>query len=126
MPTDNEQDIKTTLAETSQLFQQALDRLEVEQEQYWSSLTKEQQLLAFCAVVRRIHKGELQDRGTYRYVLYNVFGFGAEAYAAAQFAGYMAIHNSIFDYNHETRLLQAFCSKYNIEDPEKKITEFLI
>jgi hypothetical protein len=45
--------------------------------------------------VRRIHKGEVEDRGSYRHVLYSVFGFGPEAYTLAQGAGYLDIHNSI-------------------------------
>lgn len=114
------------LHKLSEIFMQAMNELELEQEQYWDSLTKEQQLKAFCAVVRRIHKGELEDKGTYRYVLYQVFGFGPESYAQAQMAGFLALHNSIFDYNHESKLLKAFCTKYQIEDYENKITEFLI
>jgi hypothetical protein len=57
--------------------------------------SKEQQLNAFCAVVRRIYKGELEDKGTYRYVLYNIFGFGPESYVPAQMAGFLGLHNSI-------------------------------
>ena len=85
----------SAMAEFSQLFQQAMDALEVEQEQYWESLTKDQQLMAFCAVARRIHKGDVEQRGSYRYVLYQVFGFGPEAYAPAQLAGYLSLHNLI-------------------------------
>lgn len=125
MDTDNKS-LSEVMTETSELFQQAIDAMEVEQENYWNSLSKEQQLMAFCAVVRRIYKGDIEDQGTYRYVLYQVFGFGPEAYAAAQFAGYLSLHNSIFTNNHEARLLSAFCKKYNIEDAENKISEFLI
>ena len=103
-----------------------MDRIKEEEEAYWNSLSKEDQLKAFCAVIRRIHQAELIDKGTYRYALYNVFGFGPESYAPAQMAGFLDIHNSIFDYDHEFGLLKAFCVKYNIEDAEKKITEFLI
>jgi hypothetical protein len=77
------------------LYQEAMESFEKEQEEYWNSLTKEQQLKAFCAVVRRIYKGELVDQGSYRYVLYDVFGFGPEAYTQAQDAGYLDIHNAI-------------------------------
>jgi len=78
-------------------FKEAMDALEADQEEYWNSLSKEDQLNAFCAVARRIYKGDIIDRGSYRYVLYQVFGFGPEAYAAAQVAGYLSIHNAIFD-----------------------------
>lgn len=84
------------LEETSNAFMTAMNILKDEQEAYWDSLTKEEQLKAFCAVARRIHEGEVILGGTYRYVLYNVFGFGPEAYAQAQLAGYLDIHNAIY------------------------------
>jgi hypothetical protein len=70
--------------------------VEKESEVYWNSLSKEDQLKAFCAVSRRIHQGELVERGTYRYVLYDVFQFGPEAYAPAQMANYLEIHNALY------------------------------
>lgn len=123
---DDKQEALRDLEEISRVFNEAMDEIERESEAYWNSLSKEQQLQVFCAVARRIHKAELVDKGSYRYALYNVFGFGPESYAPAQMAGYLAIHNSIFDHEHETRLLNAFCVKYNIDDAEKKVREFLI
>lgn len=107
------------LQEFGKVFNEAMNKMEVKQEEYWNSLTKEQQLDAFCAVVRRIYRGEIEENGSYRYVLYNVFGFGPEAYAPAQMAGYLAIHNQIFGEDHETRLLEQFCkTKLNMADTE--------
>jgi hypothetical protein len=83
------------IQEVSNHFNDAMKKIEEDQEKFWSSLSKEDQLKAFCAVSRRIFKGEIEEKGSYRYVLYNVFGFGPEAYAQAQVAGYLAIHNSI-------------------------------
>jgi hypothetical protein len=74
-----------------------MDVIQKDSEDFWNSLSKEDQLKAFCAVSRRIHKGEIEDRGSYRYVLYDVFGFGLEAYVQAQVSGYMDIHNAIFE-----------------------------
>ena len=126
MNENKQDDFLKSMEEISKVFNEAMDELEKEQEAYWNSLSKEDQLKAFCAVTRRIHKAELVDKGSYRYALYNVFGFGPESYAQAQLAGYLNIHNSIFDHDHESRLLEAFCTKYNIEDADKKVTEFLI
>lgn len=64
-------------------------------EAFWNGLTKEQQLQAFCAVVRRIHDGDIKEQHTFRGVLYGVFGFGPNAYAPAMYAGYMDIHNAL-------------------------------
>ena len=80
-------------------FREAYDQIMVDEEKaseiFWNSLCQEDQLKAFCAVVRRIHKGEVEDRGSYRHVLYSGFGFGPEAYTLAQGAGSLDIHNSI-------------------------------
>jgi len=90
------QELQDALEEASKVFNEAMKELEDKSEQYWNSLTKEQQLDAFCAISRRIYRGEIEQQGSYRYVLYDVFGFGTEAYAQAQLAGYLAIHNSIY------------------------------
>ena len=113
MPTD-EQTLKAW-DELSELFNNAMNEIEQQHEEYWNSLTKEQQLAAFCAVSRRIHQGELVDQGSYRHVLYSVFGWGPEAYAPAQLAGYLEIHNSIYAPDHDRRLLEEFCKRFDIQ-----------
>ena len=105
-------DLLDTLDKISNSFNEAMDQLEIEQEEYWNSLSKEQQLNAFCAVARRIYKGDIELNGSYRYVLYEVFGFGPEAYAPAQMAGYLSIHNAIFTASQERKLLEDF-AKFN-------------
>lgn len=85
------------LVETGNAWMEDMKATEDQQEQFWNSLSKEDQIKCFCAVSRRIYKGEIEDRGTYRYVLYEVFHFGPEAYVQAQDAGYLAIHNTIWD-----------------------------
>jgi hypothetical protein len=90
-------DLDKALEDFETEFNQRMQEIEKESERYWNSLSKEDQLKAFCAISRRIHKGELEDRGTYRYVLYQVFGFGPEAYASAQMSGYLEIHNALFE-----------------------------
>lgn len=76
-------------------FNKAMKEIEEDQEKFWSSLSKEDQLKAFCCVSRRLVEGEIKNPRSYRGVLYSVFGFGPEAYAQAQCAGFLAIHNSI-------------------------------
>jgi len=104
------------LSELGQRFQKVIDAMEKEQEEYWNSLTKEQQLMAFCAISRRIYDGEIKQKGSYRYVLYDVFGFGPEAYMPAQMAGYLSIHNAIFDAEHESELLNAFAKVLGFDE----------
>lgn len=91
------------ISKFSEFLNSALKEIENEQETYWNSLSKEEQLKVFCCVVRRIYEGEIAERRSYRGVLYDTFGFGFEAYVQAQDAGYLAIHNSIFDGNDDRK-----------------------
>jgi len=111
--------------EISKHFNDVMKRVETEQEVFWNTLTKEEQLKAFCAVSRRIYQAEIVDQGSYRHALYTVFGFGPEAYAQAQLAYYLAIHNSIIPEDYDQRLLSSFCEKYNISEYQDKIDNFL-
>lgn len=114
------------LIELSKQFTDVMNEIEKNSEEYWNSLSKEHQLAAFCAVSRRIYQAEIVDQGTYRHALYGVFGFGPEAYAPAQLAGYLAIHNSIMASDHDERLLKAFCVKFGIEDADAKIRDYFL
>jgi hypothetical protein len=89
--------INSDFDDYSKLFNGVVAEIEKESEEFWNSLTKDQQLKVFCAVSRRIFKGEIQEQGTFRYVLYDTFGFGPEAYVPAQMSGYLSIHNALFD-----------------------------
>jgi hypothetical protein len=123
-----EQD-KVALDEVSRAWNEAMDEIEQDSEKYWNSLSKEDQLKVFCAVSRRIYKGDIVEQGTYRYVLYNVFEFGPEAYAPAQLAGYLAIHNAIYSETHEQDVLETFAQKCFGVDKEvakQKVMEFYL
>ena len=73
---------------------------EQECDAYWDSLSKEDQLKAFYSVCKRIHKGDVEELGSYRYVLYDVFGFESNAYRTGMDCGYFSIHNLIFEALH--------------------------
>ena len=92
---NEEQDNKFNFDEVSDAYEKIMKQIEQEQEEYWNTLSKDDQLKAFCAVVRRIVQGELRDKGSYRWVLYDVFGFGPEAYVRGMDCGFMALHNAI-------------------------------
>jgi hypothetical protein len=66
---------------------------------WWNDLTQQEREQAFYAVVKRIYKAEIQDKGTYRYALYDVFGFDGGMYMQGMDCGYMALHNAIYDGN---------------------------
>jgi hypothetical protein len=62
---------------------------------FWNALSYEDKCNAFHAVVSRIFDGDIKQHGTYRYVLYDVFGFEPDMYMRGMDCGYMALHNSI-------------------------------
>lgn len=63
-------------------------------DKFWDSLSYEQKMMAFYSVCTRIHRGDIVDKGSYRYVLYQIFGFGPESYELGLNCGYLDIHNS--------------------------------
>lgn len=83
------------LQEVGQMQKESKEKYEEEVNEYWNSLDYEDQLKAFYAVCQRIYKGDVIDKGSYRYVLYDVFDFGPEAYALGMDCGYMYLHNAI-------------------------------
>jgi len=82
--------------ETQPTFQEKMAKEEKESEAFWNSLSAEQQLQAFCAVMRRIYRGEIEEGRTYRGMLYDVFKFPPKSYAIAQMSGFLTIHNCIW------------------------------
>ena len=85
------------LAELSQEMEKHREEYEAANDAWWNRLTEQEREDAFYAVCKRIHKGDLVDNGSYRYVLYDTFGFDHGMYVDGMNCGYMAIHNAIFD-----------------------------
>ena len=50
------------LKDIGRVFNTALEQIKQKSENYWNSLTKEQQLDAFCAISRRIYRGEIEQQ----------------------------------------------------------------
>lgn len=73
------------------------DAKEKEANDFWDSLSYDDKCNAFHAVVSRIFDGDIKQRGSYRYVLYDVFKFSPDMYTRGMDCGYMALHNAIFD-----------------------------
>lgn len=70
---------------------------EAKNDKWWNNLTETEREEAFYAVCKRIRKADIEDKGSYRYALYDVFGFDLSMYGRGMDCGYMDIHNSIFD-----------------------------
>ena len=85
------------LSELGQEQEAARDRFESKVDGWWDTLSEQDREWAFYSVCKRLHQGEIKERGSYRYVLYNVFGFDPGMYARGMDCGFMALHNAIFD-----------------------------
>jgi hypothetical protein len=83
------------LEELRQSVQERTKQLALEDYEWWNALPYEERLRAFRSVCRRIQQGDVIERGSYRHVLYEVFGFDADAYVDGMDCGYMDIHNLI-------------------------------
>lgn len=92
------------------LMAESLKKYEKDSSDFWNSLSYEEKLMAFYAVCKKIHDGDLNERGSYRHVLYDVFGFKTDAYSLGINCGYMNIHNSmvpVSDQNREKEIATA-------------------
>ena len=96
MTDENARKALDELAALGQEVQKFKKEYEAKNDAWWNGLTEKEREDAFYAVCKRIHKGDIIDQGTYRYVLYDVFGFGPGMYEAGMDCGYMDIHNSIW------------------------------
>lgn len=93
------------LSEMSEQMNADAARYEQENDAWWNGLTETEREDAFYAVVKRIYQGEIKERGSYRYVLYEVFGFGPQMYMLGMECGYMELHNAIYTHE-EMRVLR--------------------
>jgi len=77
-------------------YKEATEQYEADNNEWWDKLSEEDREKAFYAVCKRIHKGDYEKNGSYRYVLYQVFGFDMSMYGVGMDCGYMDLHNAIF------------------------------
>jgi exonuclease VII small subunit len=108
-------------------FSYEMNLLQFQEESFWSSLSKEEQLSAFNCVIRRLHRGEIEEERSYRGILYDLFEFGYESYIRAQSAGFISIHNSIMNRNQQAEQLKRFAKSLGIENEkiEESVNRFL-
>ena len=95
MTVEKSNTLMDALSAASEVYQAAAKQYEDETNAWWESLSYDDKLRAFYSVVKRINEGDVVQQGTYRYVLYDVFGFGPDSYGIGIECGYMRLHNSI-------------------------------
>lgn len=109
------------LSELGELFEEIQRDYDTETDAWWESLSEDHRQAAFYSVLKRLVKGELRDRGTYRYVLYDVFGFDASSYLMGMNCGYMELHNSIYTQEEMRELRDRELASKGIKVTVKKV-----
>lgn len=94
-PDNKKEQLFEVLDELRQAQQKFRENYEIMNDAWWNGLSEEERQEAFYAVCKRIHKAELEQRGSYRDALYDVFGFDIDMYGKGMDCGYMNIHNAI-------------------------------
>lgn len=95
------EDAMRELTDIGQKMEEAKNEYEAQNDTWWNSLSQQEREDAFYAVCKRIYDGEIKEKGSYRYILYNIFGFDAGMYIRGMDCGFMCIHNSIVNYDNE-------------------------
>lgn len=114
------QEVMDALHESGKDFNKAMDAYQQMANSYFSSLEPEEQLWAFCSIVDKLCQGELDEGRSYRGILYETFGWGPEAYAPAQCAGFLGLHNAIYRFEDLEVVMTNTLKELEIEvDPEK-------
>ena len=85
------------MEEIRKQFEEARIAYDNASESLWNSLPYDDRLKVFHAVVKRICKAEIEEPGSYRYALYDVFGFEADSYIIGMDCGYLDLHNALYD-----------------------------
>ena len=98
-------DLDKALSSLREVLEEQKKNNQKSADEFWNNLSYDDKLLAFYSVVQRICKGELNEKGSYRYVLYDVFGFSSDAYALGMECGYLDLHNSIYSYQEIQKML---------------------
>ena len=78
-----------------ELYHDAMLKYEQNANEFWNNLEERDRELAFYHVLKQIHHGDVKRKGSYRTVLYDVFGFDEGMYGLGMDCGYMEIHNLI-------------------------------
>lgn len=89
------------LSKLSQEQEEFEKSYEQESKEFWESFNEDDQLKLFYWIVKNITEGELEDKGSYRWILYDKFGFSNKAYGIGITSGFMRLHNSIVNEKNE-------------------------
>ena len=121
---EKREDALDKLAELSQVMEKSRKEYQQENDTWWNGLSEQEREDAFYAVCKRIFKADITDNGSYRYALYDVFGFDPGMYMRGMDCGYMGIHNAIFD-GEELQRMKRVTRVEVIDDTGRAYTKYL-
>ena len=107
--------VLSRLHEISRVLEEERTKHSNQVEDLWNSMSHQEQQDCFYAVVKRIHKAEVVDGGSYRYALYDVFGWGPEAYGMGMDCGYMDLHNRIWGQWELKNLCDSMAKEFDLD-----------
>ncbi len=84
------------MEEMRKAFREVEEQHKKDAESFWNNLSYYDKLNAFFYVCSKIHKGDVEEQGSYRHVLYDVFGFDMDSYMIGMNCGYLNLHNYIY------------------------------
>jgi len=119
------QEVLDALHESGKEIQKAYDEYQSMCRSFYSGLEPEEQLMAFCAIVEKLCQGELDEHRSYRGILYDTFGWGPEAYSAAQCAGFLGLHNSIYRFEDLKQVFENTLEELDITVDSDRLTSAL-
>jgi hypothetical protein len=92
----NNEDFSKALEDCQNAFKEYEDEWKKKVNDFWDLLPYDDRLKAFHYVTSKIYEGDIKEKGSYRSVLYNTFGFHEDAYVVGMLSNYMEVHNSIY------------------------------
>ena len=97
LPVKEDKELLQNLSDLGQEMEKSRKAYEHHNDTWWNGLSEQEREDAFYAVCKRIFKADITDNGSYRYTLYDVFGFDPGMYMRGMDCGYMGLHNALGD-----------------------------
>jgi hypothetical protein len=85
------------MEELRKIYKESQEKYKKEVDSFWESLSYDDKLKAFSYVISKVYDADVVDRGSYRWCLYDKFGFQEDSYMIGMDAKYLELHNIIYD-----------------------------
>ena len=104
-----------------EIEEKALVEYKQKAKEYFQSLEIQNQHLLFFHVTNTIFQNYFKDKGSYRGLLYDKFGFGPESYSLGLDSGMFSIHNSISTPEENDKKFQALMKFLDLDLTKEKM-----